>query len=88
MFYVYVLQSQLNEGLYIGYTSDLKRRLWQHNSGVSKATSFRRPLKLIYYEAYIAKEDAEGRERFLKSGSGRRHLNKQLRRYFELNPNY
>ena len=61
MFYVYVLQSQLDEGLYIGYTSDLKRRLWQHNSGVSKASSFRCPLKLIYYEAYSVKEDAEGR---------------------------
>jgi len=64
MFYVYVIQSQLDTGLYIGYTSDLKRRLWQHNSGEAKATSFRCPWELIYYEAYVLKEDAEGRERF------------------------
>jgi putative endonuclease len=87
MYYVYVLQSQLDAGLYIGYTSDLKRRLWQHNSGESKATSHRSPLKLIYYEDYIAKSDAQGREQFLKSGSGRRFLIKQLRHYFEQDSN-
>ncbi len=88
MFYVYVLRSELDAGLYIGYTCNLKRRLRQHTSGESKATSYRRPLKLIYYEAYLEKEDAEGRERFLKSGSGRRYLNKQLRHYFERNPDF
>ncbi len=82
MFYVYVLQSQRDTGLYIGYTNNLKHRLRQHNSGESKATSYRRPLKLIYYEAYLAKKDAEGREQFLKSGSGRRFLDKQLQHYF------
>jgi hypothetical protein len=36
---------------------------------------------LIYYEAYVNQEDALGRERYLKSGSGRRFLKAQLRHY-------
>lgn len=82
MYYVYVLQSEVDRGLYIGFTADLVRRLRQHNTGESKSTAPRSPLKLIYYEAYAVKEDAEGRERFLKSGSGRRYLDKQLCHYF------
>ena len=50
------------------------------------ATTGRRPLKLIYYEAYLAEEDAKGRERFLKSGSGRKYLDKQLKHYFAACP--
>jgi putative endonuclease len=82
MFYVYVLHSQIDRGLYIGFSCDLKERLIQHNEGESKSTKSRRPLKLIYYEAYVLKEDAEGREQFLKSGGGRRFLDKQLHHYF------
>ena len=82
MSYVYVLQSQLDSGLYIGMTGDLRRRLEQHQSGESRSTKGRRPWKLIYYEAYLVKQDAEGRETFLKSGGGRRFLDKQLRNHF------
>ena len=81
MFFVYILHSQRDQGLYIGCTSDLKRRLFQHQLGEARATASRRPLRLIYYEAYILEEDAMGRERFLKSGSGRRFIDKQLRHY-------
>jgi putative endonuclease len=85
MFFVYVLQSQLDTGLYIGYTSDLRRRVRQHISGEVKSTRCRRPLKLIYYEAYLMETDARGRELFLKSGSGRQFIAKQLHHYFEQN---
>jgi len=86
MFYVYVLHSQADQGLYIGYSSDLRRRMAQHQEGLAFATSFRRPWTLIYYEAYLDEQDAQGRERFLKSGSGRRFLKKQLTHYFAANP--
>jgi putative endonuclease len=46
----------------------------EHQEGKSFATSYRRPWRLIYYEAYLEEEDAIGREKFLKSGSGRRFL--------------
>jgi putative endonuclease len=82
MYYVYVLHSEADHGLYIGFTTDLARRVLQHNEGESKSTSSRRPFRLIYYEAYATDEDALGREKFLKSGAGRRLLDKQLKHYF------
>jgi putative endonuclease len=86
MFYVYVLRSESDLGFYIGYSADLKRRLWAHKRGGAQATSYRGPWKLIYYEAYLEREDALGRERYLKSGSGRKFLKKQLRHYLLKNP--
>ena len=72
MFYVYVLRSESDSGFYIGFSTNLRARLRQHQDGESLATSHRGPWKLIYYEAYTEREDAEGREKFLKSGAGRR----------------
>ena len=69
--YVYLLHSAKDSGFYIGLSTDLKRRLAEHTRGASFATKSRGPWKLIYYEAN-KREDAEGRERFLKSGAGRR----------------
>jgi putative endonuclease len=60
------------QGFYIGFSTDLKRRLSEHKRGASFATKSRGPWKLIYYEAYTEREDAENREKFLKSGAGRR----------------
>ena len=82
MYYVYVLQSETDHGLYIGFSADLRRRIAEHRQGLAFATSFRGPWRLIYYEAYVEEEDALGRERFLKSGGGRRFLKKQLKHYF------
>jgi putative endonuclease len=82
MIFVYVLQSELDSGLYIGMTRNLRRRLEEHQRGESLSTKGRRPWKLIYYEAYLNDSDAEGREVFLKSGGGRRFLDKQLRNHF------
>jgi putative endonuclease len=70
MFYVYVLRSDSDAGFYIGFSTDLKRRLAEHRRGASFATKSRGLWKLIYYEAYTEREDAEGREKFLKSGPG------------------
>jgi putative endonuclease len=86
MYSVYVLHSMPDDGLYIGYSSDLKKRLKQHRPGLSFATSYRGPWKLIYYEAYAEETDAHGRERYLKSGGARRLLHMQLRCYFEKHP--
>ena len=86
MFYVYVLYSEKDSGLYIGFTGDLHRRLEEHQSGLSAATRYRRPFILAYYEGYTVREDAQGRERFLKSGAGRTYLKKQLRCFFSEHP--
>jgi putative endonuclease len=83
MFYVYLLHSAKDNGFYIGFSTDLKRRLSEHTRRASFATKSRDPWKLIYYEA---REDAEGREKFLKSGGGRRFLRAQLRHYLKRFP--
>jgi len=66
MFYVYILQSQLNKGVYVGYTTDLRNRFSRHNSGKVKSTKAYKPWVLIYYEAFRIKLDATKREKELK----------------------
>jgi putative endonuclease len=80
-YYVYILQSLKDNSLYIGYTSDLKRRFKQHNNGESSATKPFRPYKLIFYEAFLNRIDAKNREVYLKSGYGRKTINKLLVKY-------
>jgi hypothetical protein len=63
----------------------LRRRLKDHQQGKAFATSYRGPWRLIYYEAYL-EEDALGRERYLKSGGGRRFLKYQLRNHLKKFP--
>src|SRR3989344_5065759 len=82
MYYTYLLENKNDKSWYIGYTSNLKKRISDHVSGNGALTTKRKiSWRLIYYEAYIDKNDAEGRERFLKSGSGRKYLKKQLTNY-------
>jgi putative endonuclease len=78
MYAVYVLISEKDRQLYIGYTNDLKRRLAEHFSGKSTATKYRLPLKLIYFESYPKWSDAKRRETYLKGGAGKKHLKIQL----------
>ena len=65
----------------MGMTGDLKRRIKEHRAGSNTSTRNRGEFKLIYYEAYRNKMDAFGREKFLKSGAGRRFLKKQIKFY-------
>jgi putative endonuclease len=83
IFYVYVLHSVADNGFYIGFTADLKRRVSEHKKGRLICNKLPRAWRLIYYEAYTERLDAEGRERYLKSGVGRRLLRNQLRYYLE-----
>jgi putative endonuclease len=82
MHYVYILYSRKDKGLYIGYTANLKRRVREHQRGLSKSTKHRSPLTLIHYEAFQEKADAKAREKYLKSGYGREQLKSQLKRLF------
>lgn len=66
MYYLYILKSQKDDGLYVGSTNDLRRRLSEHNSGKAQATMSRRPFELRYYEAYANEDDARRRETSLK----------------------
>ena len=81
-YYVYILLSLKDNGLYIGFTSNLKTRLTQHAKGQATATRLRIPFLLIHYE-YFFKADAKAREEYLKSGAGRTQLKQILKRTFE-----
>ena len=75
MFYVYVLKSLKNSKRYIGYTNKIpKERLIEHNSGSNKWTRVNKPFKLVYKEIFNDKTIAIKREKFLKSGQGRKFL--------------
>ena len=79
MFYVYILFSMKDKCLYTGFTPDLRSRMRAHMNGFVKSTKFRRPLKLIHYEAYKEELDARRREKYLKGGNGRCDLKIQLK---------
>lgn len=83
MYCVYLLENQQDKSWYIGFTSNLKRRIFEHNNKQGGRTTKIKQSnwKLIYAEAYIDKQDAIGREKFLKSGSGYKYLKKQLTHY-------
>jgi len=80
MYYTYVLKSNKDGKLYIGYSKNLENRLNEHNSGKIKSTKHRRPFELIYYEACRNMEDALHRETYLKSTYGHRYLRNRLKR--------
>lgn len=82
MFYNYVLQSENKGRLYIGFTSDLRKRLREHNQGLNQSTKPYRPRKLIYYEACLNEKDAKRREGYLKTTQGRRLLKRRMKEYF------
>ena len=78
MFYVYGLQSlKVKDWLYIGFSENLKERIKKHNEGKVKSTTNYRPLRLIYYEAYLNKNDAIKREYELKHNSQQKEFLKE-----------
>jgi len=80
MHYVYVLLSLKNRNwFYVGFTSDLKNRFLQHNSGFVRSTKAYVPLKLVYYEAYLSEKDARIREGNLKTHQQRDFLKNRIK---------
>jgi len=79
MHYVYLLKdSQTEQHRYVGVTSDLKRRLAEHNTGKSLHTAKFRPWRIVTYVAFSDESRAAEFERYLKSGSGHAFANRQL----------
>lgn len=81
MFYVYYLESVQYKQFYTGYTSDLKKRLKEHNQKKNISTKRYAPWKLIYYEACIEESDAIRRESYLKTSQGRRMMKARIKDY-------
>ena len=71
---VYVLKSLKTGKRYVGQTSNLEKRLKDHNSGLSVYTKNRGPWKLVFQEYYNSRSEAMLREKYLKTGKGRDFL--------------
>lgn len=81
MFYVYILQSlRLEAKLYTGRSDDLQLRLRDHLSGRVWTTKRMLPVRLVFYEAFLRKEDAVRRERYLKTSKGKSTIQMMLQK--------
>ena len=78
MHYVYIIQSSRNDSFYIGHSTDLKKRLDNHNSGSVKATASQVPYRIRWYCTFSQKEKAIEFEKYLKKGSGYAFMKKRL----------
>lgn len=74
MFYVYIIQSEIDGSFYKGFSENYAQRLLQHNAGKSSYTSGKMPWKLIHVEVFNTKEEALRRERSLKKATRARIL--------------
>jgi len=73
-YFVYVLKSESTAAHYKGMTSDLQKRLKQHNAGKTKSTKGKGPWRVVYQEAFENAEEAREREKYFKTAAGRRFL--------------
>jgi len=73
-FYVYILQSQKDFSFYVGQCDDLDSRMSKHTDGMSKYTSSKRPLRLVYFEVYSSRSEALKREKEIKKMKSRKYI--------------
>ena len=78
MYIVYIIQSLKDSSYYTGWTTNLEKRLKEHNLGLSKYSSTKKPFKLVWYCVFKDKKKAIKFEKYLKSGSGIAFRNKRL----------
>lgn len=76
MYYTYVLKSKIRNYIYVGLTSDIDRRLNEHNQGHNKTTEPYKPFDLLLKESYSTRIEARKREKYLKSGAGKEWIKK------------
>lgn len=79
-FFTYVLRCEKTKTFYTGTTNNLKKRFEQHTKGQVYHTKNRLPVGLIYFEACLNKGAAYRRERYLKTGMGKRYLKNRLKK--------
>jgi putative endonuclease len=73
-YFLYILKSEVSDSSYVGHTSDLAKRILEHNSGKSLSTRRKRPWRIVYNEEYSTRSEAILRERYFKSVQGRLEL--------------
>jgi len=78
MYFVYAIQSQIRNYIYVGISNNIKRRFHQHQDGLNNRTKAYRPFKLIHCEKFETRIQARQREKYLKSGAGKEYLKSKL----------
>jgi len=73
-YFIYVLKSELTGSSYVGHTSDLEKRLIEHNNNKSLSTRGKKPWRLVYKEEYTTRSEAASKEKYFKSIKGRLEL--------------
>ncbi len=79
MYFVYVLKSIKDGELYYGLTANLENRLGEHNKGRVQATRGRTPFDLVYFETVANLTEARKKEKYFKSGFGRKYIKNKLK---------
>ncbi len=74
MFSVYAIKSLEKKYIYVGLTSNVKKRINQHNKGKERTTKPYLPFKVIYQETFKTRIEARKKEKYLKSGIGKEYL--------------
>jgi len=82
-YYVYVLKSKNKDFIYVGQTTDLRRRFKEHNNKEELSTKHYAPFELIFYEAYRNRKDCLRREEYLKTTKGKTTLKSMLKEFFK-----
>ena len=75
MFYTYILRSDKNDQYYVGHSGDLTSRVQAHNAGEVRSTKYKRPWRLVYYETFRTKLEANQRELEIKKKKSRKYIN-------------
>jgi len=83
-YYTYVVPGIKKQKWYTGFTNDLRKRFKEHNSNEVPSTKNRGPFELIYYEMCRNEQDTRVREKYLKTGMGKRYLKNRLKRFLSL----
>jgi putative endonuclease len=78
MYFAYVVKSEKKEFYYKGHCENLRVRLQQHNSGLTKSLKSYLPFTLVYFESFETRKEAKTRETYFKSASGRRYLKQKI----------
>lgn len=80
--YVYVIRSEKDGRFYVGLTSNVKKRVSQHNAGRTRSTKAYRPWKLFFFEECLNRIEARKREKYLKSGYGKQWIKEKFKRSY------
>ena len=78
-FYIYILQSLKDFSFYVGQCADLDRRMSKHADGMSKYTSSKRPLRLVYFEVFFSRTEAIKREKEIKNKKSRKYIEQLIK---------